>query len=365
VVYAVTNHTTIDSGVTLIIDPGVMVKFAGNKLLGVNGVLRMEGTAADPVYITSLKDDTVGRDTNNDGSATAPDRGDWGHIAFFDSSVDSENLIEHAVIRYGGYFYSGGRDYYDCYKCHYWGAVRFDSASPTVRNSIIEQNRGYGLSASVDSFPVVNGNALAGNEGNGLEIRGGTLSSGAPATRRWSNTDVVYVVTNHTTIDSGVTLVIDPGVIVKFAGNKLLGVNGVLRVEGTAADPVYITSLKDDTVGRDTNNDGSATAPDRGDWGHIAFFDSSVDSENLIEHTVIRYGGYFYSGGRDYYDCYRCTYTFMIWITGTGLTMQHALLEYSYGDALRINYPDDSPNIVVRYCTFRLNTAAGVRVVGP
>jgi hypothetical protein len=162
----------------------------------------------------------------------------------------------------------------------------------------------------VDSFPVVSGNTLTGNERNGLEIRGGTLSAATPVVKNWSNTDVVYGLTGHTTIASGVTLVIDPGVMIKFGENKLLGVGGVLKVKGTITNPVYITSLKDDTVGGDTNGDGNATAPDRGDWGHIAFLDTSVDSENLIEHAVIRYGGYFENLYDEYYDCpaWRCEY---------------------------------------------------------
>ena len=121
------------------------------------------------------------------------------------------------------------------------------------------------------------------NQGNGLEIRGGTLSAASPVVRHWSNTDIVYALTNNATIASGVTLAIDPGVIVKVATNKLLGINGVLKVQGAAGNPVILTSLKDDTVGGDTNGDGNATAPAAGDWGHIGFFDTSVDSENLIE----------------------------------------------------------------------------------
>jgi len=134
-VYVIDGHVTVDSGVTLTIQSGAIVKFAGNKLLGVNGVLKIQGTAVAPVYITSLKDDSIGGDTNGDGNATAPDRGDWGHIAFLDTSVDSENLIEHAIIRYGGYFYSGEREYYNCYHCQYNGTVRLVSASsntPTI-----------------------------------------------------------------------------------------------------------------------------------------------------------------------------------------------------------------------------------------
>jgi parallel beta-helix repeat protein len=306
--YAVTSFTTIANGVTLVIDPDVTVKFDNNILLGVHGVLKVQGTITEPVHITSIKDDTVGGDTNGDGSASAPSAGDWGHIVFFDDSVDSENLIEHAVIRYGGFFENGSDDYYSCWYCTYYDAVRFISASPTIRYNTFDQNRGYALSASIDSFPVVHNNTLIGNEGNGLRIRGGTLSTTTPITHHWSNTDLSYAVTSFTTIANGVTLVIDPDVTVKFDNNILLGVHGVLKVQGTITEPVHITSIKDDTVGGDTNGDGSASAPSAGDWGHIVFFDDSVDSENLIEHAVIRYGGFFENGSDDYYSCWYCTY---------------------------------------------------------
>ena len=308
IVYALTNNATIASGVTLAIDPGVIVKVATNKLLGINGVLKVQGAAGNPVILTSLKDDTVGGDTNGDGNATAPAAGDWGHIGFFDTSVDSENLIEYAVIRFGGSFNSEYYNYYNCHYCQYTGALRFDAASPTVRQSTITQNTGYAFSAAIDSFPVITTNALSLNQGNGLEIRGGTLSAPSPIVRHWSNTDVVYVLTDNATIASGVTLAIDPGVTVKVALNKLIGVNGVLKVQGVVGNPVTITSLKDDAAGGDTNGDGNATAPTAGDWGHIAFLNTSVDTENLIEYAVIRYGGLFLTGYYDYYNCHNCTY---------------------------------------------------------
>ena len=361
VAYAVTGNTTVASGVTLAIDPGVTVKFAANKILGVNGVLKVQGTITNPVIITSLKDDTAGGDTNGDGNATAPAMGDWGHIVFFDTSVDSETLIEYAVIRYGGYFDNYYYQYYNNCCDKYYSVIRFDSASPTVRNTTITENTNYAFSASVDSFPVITGNTLTLNQGNGLEIRGGTLSAASPIVRHWSNTDVAYAVTGNTTVASGVTLAIDPGVTVKFAANKILGVNGVLKVQGTITNPVIITSLKDDTAGGDTNGDGNASAPAVGDWGHIAFLDTSVDSENLIEYAIIRYGGYFDNYYYQYYNNCCTKYYGAINLESASPTIRYSLLTQNTGYALSGSV-DSFP--VITGNTLTLNQGNGLEIRG-
>jgi hypothetical protein len=58
----------------------------------------VNGTESNKVYFTSIKDDEVGGDTNEDGDATAPTPEDWRRIAILD---DSTSYITSAVIRYG------------------------------------------------------------------------------------------------------------------------------------------------------------------------------------------------------------------------------------------------------------------------
>ncbi len=340
IVYVLTGYTTVGSNVTLVVDPGVIIKFADSKLMGIKGSLKAQGTAENPIYFTSLKDDSIGGDTNNDGRNTSPEAGNWGQISFFGESIDSENIIEHAIVRYGGYFYTGSNSvYYGCYKCTFRGAIWFFSASPTIRNSTFENNSGYALSADSASFPIINGNTLASNGGNGLEIRNGEMGASSPVTYRWNNSDIVYVLTGYTTIGNNVTLVIEPGIVIKFAENRVIGVKGTLKAQGVADRPIYFTSLKDDSIGGDTNNDGRNSLPEAGNWGHVSFFDESIDSESTIEHTIIRYGGYLYTGSNSvYYGCYKCTFQGAIWFFSASPKVSRVTLHNNnHGLAVRDN----------------------------
>lgn len=111
----------------------------------------------------------------------------------------------------------------------------------------------------------------------------------------WTTAGSPYWVQNTLRVNVGVRLTIEPGVIVKI-GNPAdrygrIIVDGQLIVRGTAAAPVIFTSHRDDSIGGDTNGDGAATSPARGDWYDI-YFSDTAKVQSVIDRARILYGGY-------------------------------------------------------------------------
>jgi RHS repeat-associated protein/uncharacterized repeat protein (TIGR01451 family) len=116
-----------------------------------------------------------------------------------------------------------------------------------------------------------------------------TLESGTiTANQTWPGSQT-YQLTGTVTVPSGVTLTIQPGAVVKFAANAGIVVQpgGTLIANGAVAQPIYFTSIKDDSIGGDTNGDGNTTSPAPGDWGTI-LIDGGTAS---FDHVQMQYGG--------------------------------------------------------------------------
>ncbi len=336
----IVNFLGINAGTTLTIEPGVIVKLGGSTTIDVNGTLYAQGTLDQKIYFTSQKDDTVGGDDNADGGLTTPVAQDWRNIKFFSGSSGD---LSNVVIRYAGsnFFYGSGGIFNNggdvsvtdssitsndvgilqmagtinvassdignqSIGIYAWnGGVNVDGSNihDNLQNGIFvhPQSSSLELSLTNNNFsdntlmttlmPSTNfihsGNTATGNGVNGWVI-GGTVS----VDHTWTAGDLPYVV-DAITVNSGATLTLDPGVVIKFntqnSNNSHIDVEGgTLVATGTAEDKIYFTALSDDTVGGDTNGDGSSTTPAPGDWRNIKF-NSGVGT---LSNFVLKYAGY-------------------------------------------------------------------------
>jgi len=100
---------------------------------------------------------------------------------------------------------------------------------------------------------------------------------------------LVYTVNGTAVVPAGATVTIQPGAILKFYANAGITVQpgAALMAVGTVGQPIYFTSIKDDSIGGDTNGDGAATLPAPGDWGSI-LIDGAPAS---FVHVQMFYGG--------------------------------------------------------------------------
>jgi len=136
-VYYVDSDVTIPNGDTLIIEPGVTIKF--------RGYYYFQGTVTDSITFTS--------------NETVPAPGDWNRIQFYDAA-DDNSVLDYCRIEYG---YQGVYIDYaaplvsncfveytddhgiDCYR-----------ASPTISHCRIEDCGGTGINCSISDGPVTN-----------------------------------------------------------------------------------------------------------------------------------------------------------------------------------------------------------------
>ena len=152
-VFYVSGDITVNAGVTLTIQPGVIVKFAAGRGMTVRGTLTAVGTAGSPVVFTAWTDDSYGGDSNG-GGASAGTPGYWNRIYFENTS---SSRIEHAVVRYGG---SGSQ-----------GNVYIYQSNVPVISSTILNGSSYGI-YTYNASPLIEGNTISNNGGAGIYHNG-------------------------------------------------------------------------------------------------------------------------------------------------------------------------------------------------
>ena len=140
-------------------------------------------------------------------------------------------------------------------------------------------------------FHDASGNVVATTDQQALVNNTANWYSGTiTSNETWTNSKV-NIVYGTLTVASGVTLTIQPGAIVKFAAGMGLQIvlqsGATLNAPATQTSPIIFTSLNDNSVGGDTNGEGSTSIPQAGDWG--GFVVGSGADLNLSPYVQLRY----------------------------------------------------------------------------
>ncbi|MCA9190886.1 MAG: right-handed parallel beta-helix repeat-containing protein, partial [Planctomycetales bacterium] len=324
IVYWLHDDITVPLGMKLHIDAGQIVKprHTGVELL-VDGSLEIVGLAQSPVVFTSSADDSRGGDSNGDGTASLPGKGDWGRINLRTGST--ENLVSYFESYYGGHFVGNSFQAFES-ELAISNSLFAESAADGLRlsgtdaviNGLTFLNNGdAAISMDLNSNPEISGITVSGNHLNALQVDSGSLVKSLV----WDDPDIVYWLNDDVFVPEGLTLQITAGQIVKPAHTGVeLTVDGALLVSGSNAAPVVFTAATDDTHGGDSNGDGDATLPFRGSWGRIVLRDKSVG--NSIDYMESHYGGHFVGNALLAQD--------------TDLTITHSTIASSAWDAVRL-----------------------------
>ncbi|MBR0459332.1 MAG: hypothetical protein IJJ26_08845, partial [Victivallales bacterium] len=147
---------------------------------------------------------------------------------------------------------------------------------------------GLGSVVSYDAYTLGGDGTVRMDSACKLLCKSATLPSGTLNRDTRLSGNLVYRATGNLTIARGITLTIDPGAVLKFNAGQGITVNGKLEALGTRAQPIVFTSIKDDAHGGDTNQDGSNTWPEEGDWVGVAVNGGEV----VMDNVVMEWGGY-------------------------------------------------------------------------
>ena len=322
--YQVTGDITVNSGITLTIEPGVRVYFKAGTGMTVNGVLNAQGTAPDSIHFGSLGETSV------PSSAVT---GDWKGIVF-SGSGSSASTIDYCTVAYAGY------------GANQTGVRATDDSAPTISNCSVANTSGYPISVYCNNISTLSGNTGSGNTIDGIEVRAGTVNT----SQTWRAQSLPYIVSGNVNVSgssggesSAAVLTLEPGCVLEFKPSSGVCVGyphpnysiwGGLVAQGTSGSPIRFTAL-------------SGTS---GGWNGIFFTDYAAGARCVLDHCIVEYAGQTYS------NSFGSNISASIYLYSASPTIANTTISDGFGDGLYCY----SASPAVTGCDISRNTKNGV-----
>ena len=224
----------------------------GNTLSFCSTGLNLTGAASPMTQGNTITNTSYGVSLQGNGSATTQPN----------PVVNGNNIYGNSVFNVYTTSYVNGATTKLNFQRNWWG-----STAPAIIGSLIldytdQQTASYPVVDYSNYLNGLNGQPVAGNYLMGTLTAGATLTAGT-----------TYDVMGLLVVPSGQTLTVPGGVVLRFYdANSQLLVNGTLNVQGTAANPVTITS-------------GNAT-PAKGAWIGIVLNGSAANGSSISNALV-------------------------------------------------------------------------------
>ena len=325
-----TQDLTVTDGATLTINPGVVVSLGNNNTqVYINGTLKAQGTAGNPIRFTSNK--------------VSPGKGDWGKIVFNPSSKD--NILAYVTFEYSGAGIALINPAVDVRTSSFTmtnsainhsrgDGLYIQDASPTISQSSFDNNDDNAIHLYDNSFPNLSTLTATNNDFNGILVSATGGSATISADYVWGAGLSTYRLNNSLNmhVDTGTTLTILPGTTIQMGNNNnIMVIDGTLNAQGTSAQPILITS--------------DANTPAKGDWKKLVFNPNSINNE--LHYVSFEYGGAGIALRNPTLD-----------VRTSSFTMTHSTINNSREDALFIQ--DASP--IISHTSFDNNTLNAIHL---
>jgi hypothetical protein len=186
--------------------------------------------------------------------------------------------------------------------------------------------------------------SMVGKQPDGTHIWGTEVSG------TWYLAGSPYIVMDYIKIPDGETLIIEPGVVVKFNSTERFDIQGCLKAEGTEQLPILFTANDDDVP-----------------WGGLVWDQTpATNPASVIKHCIFEYS-YAY-GLETGYNCGGAIRVNMV----ENLEISHCIFRYNSADKFTTNNPTGGAialfecSIHISHCIFHDNSAswAGAIFIG-